>query len=426
MTQEIFEMLSDIMYAYKIILRIVLLVFIWKIFYPMKFRESILQIWKMKDFSRVLFVNLLYWNFHSLSFLISNSVYQHFVNEMMKIHPIESISDMSLMYQNTAIGMVLMFFIYTVLLLAMIFGLKRVVVKTFSMNWIEFVFLSVLNMVGWMFGQMVSKIMVVKIDTEVFLLFDEKTELLWWIPLMAILLYLGEITVIYSYQKYVEKQQERELLFIENQQIKVMKQRLEDVEGFYSNIRKVRHEMRNHMTNIKGLVLSEQYEEVESYIHELDDSIKALEYKYSTGNAVMDVLINDKWRQAEKLCIQFDVDFPYSSTISAYDMAIVLNNLLDNAIEACEKIELEKRYIRLHLKRKKRFVLVEVENSFDGIWKWENGFPVTTKYTDGFMEHGIGLKNVKDVANRYFGDLDIKVNENIFKVTVLLQEKEEK
>lgn len=273
--------------------------------------------------------------------------------------------------------------------------------------------------------------MVVKINTEVFLLFDEKTEFLWWIPIMAILLYCGEIAVIYSHQKYVEKQQEREMLFIENQQIKVMKQRLEDVESFYGNIRKVRHEMRNHMTNIKGLVASEQYQEVETYIHELDDSIKALEYKYSTGNAVMDVLINDKWRQAEKLGIQFDVDFQYNSTISAYDMAIVLNNLLDNAIEACEKIELEKRLIRLRLKRKNRFVLVEVENFFDGILKWENeiarnsGFPVTTKYADSFTEHGIGLKNVKDVANRYFGDLDIKVNENIIKVTVLLQEKEE-
>lgn len=49
-------------------------------------------------------------------------------------------------------------------------------------------------------------------------------------------------------------------------------------------------------------------------------------------------------------------------------------------------------------------------------------FPSTTK--SQVREHGIGLKNVKDVANRYFGDLDIKVNNKIFKATVLLQEEE--
>lgn len=103
----------------------------------------------------------------------------------------------------------------------------------------------------------------------------------------------------------------------------------------------------------------------------------------------------------------------------------MLNNLLDNAIEACEKIAIEKRYIKLYLKQNHRFVLVEVENTFDGNLKWDNGFtlPSTTKMNS--MEHGIGLKNVKDVANRYFGDLDIKVQENTFKVIVLLQEKEE-
>ena len=71
-----------------------------------------------------------------------------------------------------------------------------------------------------------------------------------------------------------------ELLFIENQQIKILKQRLEDVEGFYTNIRKVRHEMRNHMTNIKGLVSKEEYREVENYIQALDTSMQDLEYRF--------------------------------------------------------------------------------------------------------------------------------------------------
>lgn len=70
-----------------------------------------------------------------------------------------------------------------------------------------------------------------------------------------------------------------------------------------------------------------------------------------------------------------------SDTISAFDMGIVLSNLLNNAIEACEKLEQENRYISLVLKRKNRFLLVEVENSFDGELEWREGetVPATKK-----------------------------------------------
>lgn len=430
MSQENFELLSNLMYVYKIFLQIILFLFLWEIFYPMKIRESISQIWNTRDIKKNLFVILLFWNLHSLSFLVSNSIYQYLENEWMKNVFIETIADMTFVYQNTTIGMIVMFLSYTILFSAMILGIKKIVIKSYPMNWIEFIFLSVLNIVGWMFAQMVSKIMIVKMDMEVFMLFDKKTELLWWIPFMAVLLYIGEIAVLYSYQKYTENKLEREKNFVEQQQLKIMKQRLEDVENFYGNIRKVRHEMKNHMTNIKGLVASQQYKEVEGYIHKLDDSIQELEYKYATGNVVTDVIINDTWRQAEKLGISFEVDFSFMGNISVYDMAIVLNNLLSNAIDACEKVEPEKRFIHLTLKRKKRFLLLEVENSFQGSLKWEVGaaLPATTKQKDlpdDLMEHGIGLKNVRDVAERYFGDLDIKVEKDIFKITVMLQLKEE-
>lgn len=114
---------------------------------------------------------------------------------------------------------------------------------------------------------------------------------------------------------------------------------------------------------------------------------------------------------------------------SAFDIGIILNNLLDNAIEACEKLEQEQRYINLTLKKKNHFLLIEVENSFDGKVIWEDGgiVPMTTKQSDLpdiLMEHGIGLKNVKDVADHYLGDMDIKIKNDVFKVTVMLQQKE--
>lgn len=114
-----------------------------------------------------------------------------------------------------------------------------------------------------------------------------------------------------------------------------------------------------------------------------------------------------------------------------FDMGIILNNLLDNAIEACEKLETGKGFIRLSMKRKKQFLLIDVENSFDGAVPMQMGggfIPSTTKQNSLpsiITEHGIGLENVRDVAERYFGGVNIKAKGDVFHVTVMLQQQKE-
>ena len=90
-----------------------------------------------------------------------------------------------------------------------------------------------------------------------------------------------------------------------------------------------------------------------------------------------------------------------------------------------------KGFIRLALKRKKQFLLLNVENSFDGTVPVRKGgsLPATTKQSilpDIVTEHGIGLENVRDIAERYFGGVNIKVKGDVFHVTVMLQQGEVK
>ena len=68
-------------------------------------------------------------------------------------------------------------------------------------------------------------------------------------------------------------------------------------------------------------------------------------------------------------------------------------------------------------------------SSFDGKLEWQDGeaVPATVKHSslpEILMEHGVGLKNVRDVAERYLGYMDIKAGRGVFKVTVMLQQKE--
>ncbi len=383
-----------------------------------------------KQIGKAVFVMLAFYNLHCLSFLIANSIYMKIMSVMMK-----SIDFLQYCYQQEvnrcmAVGMSCLVIFYFVLFFAMTLILYRVMKDVTVMTWQDVILLSILNFVGSMITRIISGMITVKIEDEFFILFDEKPDLLWEVPMIAVLIFIGEAALIYFWQKYRVLLAERQKHFVEEQQVKAMKKRLEEAENFYGSIRKVRHEMKNHMANIKGLAGAGEYGEIEDYIRRMDETMQELEYKYVTGNAVTDVIINDKWRRAEKTGIRFDADFRYGGEIPAFDLGIILNNLLDNAIEACEKLESGKGFIRLMLKRKKQFLLLEVENSFDGTVPVQTDggliLPTTKQSTlPGIItEHGIGLENVRDVAERYFGGVSIKVKGEVFHVTVMLQQGE--
>lgn len=468
MSQEGYELFVNLCGIYHILLQIILFLIIWDIFYkPEREKKTLLLMGIFGAVNIVLYISpgvpgglryavsavmvlgychvkyrgslekavftlLLFYNFHGMSFLIASSIYQFVMDGMIAGLDIWDVEYMYRLYRCQVIGMGLNVSLYTASFLLMTGIIKRIVKQPLSMNRQEAVFLSVLNVVGGMLTWMVIDISAVQIDREIFFLFVQKKEMVWKIPMIAILLCAGEISAICIFQKYKELQEEREKHFVEEQQMKAMKRRLEEAENFYGSIRRVRHEMKSHMANIKGLVAGEKYGEVEKYIGKLDETIQELTYKFSTGNAVTDVIINDKYRLAKGAGITFNVKFEYrkTDTVSAFDMGVVLHNLLDNALEACEKLDRERRFISLNLKRKEHFLLLEVENSFYGKITWEDGekIPATTKQSslpDILMEHGVGLKNVRDVAERYLGYMDIRTEKDTFKVTVMLQQKEE-
>lgn len=388
-------------------------------------------IFHKKQIGKAVFTMLAFYNFHCLSFLIANSIYMEMTNVWMKsIDGLQADYEQQV-YHSMAAGLSVTVFFYTALFAGMAVIFSRLVKGMGIMAWQDVILLSVLNFVGSMIASMVNSLLIVKIDTGVFILFDEKPDLLWKVPMIAALIFAGETALVYFWQHYRILLSERQKHFVEEQQVKAMKQRLEEAENFYGSIRKVRHEMKNHMANIRGLAETGQYGEIDGYIQRMDASMQALEYKYATGNAVTDVIINDKWRRAEKKGIRFEVDFRYRGGIPVFDLGIILDNLLDNAIEACEKLEWGKGFIRLDLKQKKQFLLLTVENSFDGalFMQEESSLPYTTKQStrpEIVMEHGIGLKNVHDMAERYYGGVKIKVKKDIFHVTVMLQQGEVK
>ena len=359
----------------------------------------------------------------NISRLISESLYHVLIEKF-----VWGKTQRAIILRNTAAAYGIYIMAALLIFAVMLFILKkRISDCKLELHIRELCYMALIPVAGVLFVNVIRRLFVTVKGNEVFQLYEQYPVFLGIVPLIAIIFYAGIIITIMSYQRMVMLQEERGKYFVEEQQLHAMQERIEEVEQFYTGISRVRHEMKNHLTNIKGLAESGRYEEMEQYIAKMDAGLNAFELTVKTGNAVTDVIVNDKKKAADKLDIKFQTEFiyPQSNKYNAYDVGIILNNLLTNALEACEKIsEKGERYIILSGRQKRKFFLIEVKNSFEGEIEFDNktDFPVSTKQNDSSL-HGIGLSNVKQEAEKYMGDVKIKTKKNEFCVTVLLQER---
>lgn len=293
----------------------------------------------------------------------------------------------------------------------------------------ELCYLLLTPVTGILFANVIVRLLVVYNGNQIFRLFEQFPVFLGIIPTAGGLFYLGILAAAAACQRITALQAEQKKYFVIKQQLSAMQERIREVEQLHHNIRRMKHEMKNHMTNIKGLAESGHFEDLETYIARMNDSMKIFEYTIRTGNPITDVIINDRQREAAALGIDFQCEFTYpaSGRYDAYDIGIILNNLLQNALEACEKLSKGRKYIALSGRQKKRFYLIDIRNSFEGKITFHRNtrLPVSTKQRDSpaaVSLHGIGLSNVKQEVEKYVGELDIKTEGSEFHVTVLLQE----
>lgn len=358
----------------------------------------------------------------NLSRLISESPY-HILTEKIVLGNTQA----ELILRNAAVAYVVYIVVSSSVLIAMLYFLRKRISDSITvLNIKEICYLGLIPVTGALFVDVIHRVFITIQGNEVFQLYMQYPIFLGIVPLIAVLFYEGIIITVMSYQQMVMLQKEKEEYFVEEQQLHSLQERTHEVEQFYTGIRQFRHEIRNHLTNIKGLAESGKYEDMEQYIAKMDDSLSVFELTVKTGNSITDVIVNDKKKAADKLGIKFQTEFiyPQSSKYNAYDVGIILNNLLTNALEACEKMNGKERYIILSGRQKRKFFLIEVKNSFVGEIEFDKNtdLPVSTKQNDNSL-HGIGLSNVKREVEKYMGDVKIKIKKNEFGVTVLLQER---
>ncbi len=150
----------------------------------------------------------------------------------------------------------------------------------------ELCYLCLTPVVGILFGNIIFRLLFTVKENVFFSLYGQYPAFIGLVPLIAVLFYAGMVVTVASWQEMVGLQEEKKKYFVEQQQLAAIRERIGEVEQFYDGIRRMKHEMKNHLTNIKGLAGSGSYEEMEQYIARMDESMDAFEMSVRTGNAV--------------------------------------------------------------------------------------------------------------------------------------------
>ena len=331
----------------------------------------------------------------------------------------------------TLIGNQILF--YAIGAAVLYFTLRRVVQdyreKEYAVHRTELLFI----LTPGLAGLMVCTLLRITIDTAENgvpeTLYDRYPSLMVIMPVILLLLLFSVMFGVKLFQDMICWNREKSSRIILEKQVSSLQEHMGEMERVYSGIRGMRHDMKNTISLIMQLAAGKE-EELKAYLEELNETMDRLEFRFKTGNTVVDTLLNMKYHEIASTVpdLRMDVEglqFPEKLFIQSYDIGIIIGNALDNAIEACRKLKVKEpdaeAFIRISSFQKRELFFLKVENSFDGkvVRKPQNEFSVTDKADR--ENHRIGLANIKSTAEKYQGTMDFRVKDRVFILSVMMK-----
>lgn len=181
---------------------------------------------------------------------------------------------------------------------------------------------------------------------------------------------------------------------------------------------KGRHDWRQHIITIMGLVEHKDLEGLDKYLSDYKDKYLTEEQAAVCDIPSLNMLFQYYQRQAKDKKIKMSIGTAVFGDcyVSVSELTVLFGNLLENAIEACERVTDREPFINLRVLNEKNRIILLCENSFDGIVH-SGGKGIKSRKNGG----GIGLCSVKDIVEKYNGCLKIENEANIFRLYAYLQ-----
>lgn len=272
---------------------------------------------------------------------------------------------------------------------------------------------------------------------------------LWLIPLFFILLYVAQINlypveqgyslayglkillnvcafVTYSQTAWAVSSSAKAARETETRaqlahQLDLQRARVEDMEGHAEEMKRIRHDRRQHVRVLRGLLEKGEVKEALAYLEDYEGSMAEAIQTPLCENFVADTLCRRYEVLAKQAGIQISISaaLPKEPGVAGSDLAVILGNLWENAVAAALDAGGGKRFIRLRVQAQEEQVLIRMENGYSGVVYQEGERFLSSKPGRNRAE-GVGIASVRAMAARYGGMADFTYTPDTFTASVLL------
>jgi two-component system sensor histidine kinase AgrC len=221
----------------------------------------------------------------------------------------------------------------------------------------------------------------------------------------------------------IEKQSESEHI---KQQYELSQQHLDCQIRHYTDLydaqiqtRRIQHDIKNNLIAINGLLYKNQIEDAKDYINKISDEIGTISLVVDNGIPVIDAILSAKIQQAAEIniVINYKIIIEKEIVIDSMDLAVLLANALDNAIEGCcGSQNPQNNEITLKIYNSSEYLSIKIENYTSN--EINTSLMQTTKPDKN--NHGFGLQQIRTIAQKYQGRTDIEFDAETKKIQLLI------
>ena len=227
------------------------------------------------------------------------------------------------------------------------------------------------------------------------------------------LMIIENIIVIFFIDHLQQSTREHEALVMIQEKEHIQEESLHALSLAYESQRKLTHDFKKHLSAISNLVSKNEFESAQEYIDQLIEHQTYRILLVNTHNTAIDAVLNQKGYLAKQYGIdmRFEVNDLSGIKMKSIDCTILLGNLLDNAIEACNKLEDNEKWIQMSVIKDCDSLFISVLNPSIPVEIINNDI-TTTKKNPSF--HGFGLRNIKDILHKYNAEYIMSYDDGCF------------
>lgn len=192
-----------------------------------------------------------------------------------------------------------------------------------------------------------------------------------------------------------------------------------ETDQLYEETIKIRHDMKNYVSCALSLAENREYDKLGEYLREFSAvKLGKMRQYVKTDSKVVDAVLNNKLTAAAENNISIEcVITGKTGAVAEMDLSILLSNLIDNAVEACNKNKISSR-LRVDIHNNGSYLCIKIRNTYD---KEVHGEKLSLKTTKADKSsHGLGLRSVKDIVEKYSGSMNLYLKDNEFIADIML------